>query len=310
MSRLANISSNPTLINFAQRAAQQATMPVANFIAPPVEVAVPSGFYKRYTEKSRFRVPDTRRPLHGKATQIGSTAENVAYNLEPHALDYPVDQAEKLAEKDLLNSMMEGATINAEVAALAHEKSVVDQALEAAGSGVEKDWGDAEDPISDLDDAILDVIKAAKYGSLMGIGIVFGAYAFKYCKNHPKVRGKLVLGNPKAGNTQTPTIETFGQLLIGNPDVRASFMVYDDAAEGLSEDIQFILDNTILVFARKETPTRNDPSFMKTLRLMGQWMVPGSYQKEDGRGEVAKFDWYEQIIRANDAAVKRINIKR
>jgi hypothetical protein len=310
MSKLANISSNPTLINFAQRAAQQATMPVADFIAPSVEVAIPTGFYKRYTDKSRFRVPDTRRPLHGRAAMIGSGAENVPYNLEPHALDYPIDQVEKLAEKDLLNSMQEGALILAESAGLAHEKRVVDAALAATGAGTEVTWSDAEDPIAYLDDVTLEVVKAAKYGSLMGVGIVFGAFAFKFVKNHPKVRSRFVVGNPKAGTTQTPTVENFGQLILGNPEVRASFMVYDDAPEGLDEDIQFVLDNTILVFARKQTPSRNDPSFMKTLRLMGQWMVPGSYQKEDGRGEVAKFDWHEQVVTTNASAGHRLNIKR
>jgi hypothetical protein len=47
---------------------------------------------------------------------------------------------------------------------------------------------------------------------------------------------------------------------------------------------------------------------MKTFRLMNRFMVPGSYQRDDGRVEVAKFDWSEDIQVSNAAAAKRINV--
>jgi hypothetical protein len=65
MSRLASISSNPVLKEFAQGAAQDAIMPVADFLAPTVPVATSVGRYKKYTEKNRFRIPQTLRPLGG-----------------------------------------------------------------------------------------------------------------------------------------------------------------------------------------------------------------------------------------------------
>lgn len=85
-------------------------------------------------------------------------------------------------------------------------------------------------------------------------------------------------------------------------------MVADSAAEGLSDDVNFLLDSTVLVFARMEQPTRRDPSFMKTFRLMNQFMVPGSYLREDGRVEVAKFDWSEDVQVTNASAVARLNV--
>jgi hypothetical protein len=36
-------------------------------------------------------------------------------------------------------------------------------------------------------------------------------------------------------------------------------------------------------------------------------MVPGSYVREDGRAEVAKFDWSEDIAVTNSAAAVRLN---
>ena len=57
------------------------------------------------------------------------------YNCEPHALDYPVDNLEKLESEDLENALREGAVAVAEVAALSHEKSVIDAAHELIFSG-------------------------------------------------------------------------------------------------------------------------------------------------------------------------------
>ncbi len=85
-------------------------------------------------------------------------------------------------------------------------------------------------------------------------------------------------------------------------------MVYDNAPEGKAESISFVLDSTVLVFARKANPTRRDPSFMKTFRLMNKWMVPGSYTREDQRAEVAKFDWSEDVRVTNSGAVIRLNV--
>ncbi len=83
-------------------------------------------------------------------------------------------------------------------------------------------------------------------------------------------------------------------------------MVQDTAAEGVAENISFILDKKVLVFAGNETPTTLDPSFMKTFRLMGQWMVPGAYPTEDGRGEVLKMDWSEDVQVTNSAAAAEL----
>ena len=308
MNRLASISSNPTLKQFAQGAAQDAIQPVADFIAPTVPVATMNGRYKIYTEKNRFHIPDTLRAMGGRATELRFTATDGAFNCEPHSLDFPIDNLESLETDGLENAMREGAVAVAEVAALSHEKTVIDAALTAAGAGTDKTWNSSADPVSDVDDAILTVLKAAKYGSLMGVGILFGATAWKIFKNQSAVRGRFVVGNSKASNLQMPTEQGAGELFLARPEVKTSFMVYDTAKEGLSESISFVLDSSMLIFARKSNPTRRDPSFMKTFRLMNKFMVPGSYMREDGRAEVAKFDWSEDVRVTNSAAVVRLNI--
>jgi hypothetical protein len=309
MSKLAAISSKPTLRQFAQGAAQQNTSPVADFIAPVVDVPLSVMNYKVYTEKNRFRIPDTRRALGGRATEIGFDVTDASFNCAPHALDFPVDELEKLESGELENVLQEGAIACAEVAGLSHEKKVIDLALATAGAGTSLSVGSSDDIIDQLDAAVLSVIKAAKYGALMGVGIVFGASIWKAIKNHVSVRSRYAIGGKGgAAPLATLTAGDFGQLILGNPEVRASFMVYDDAPEGVDEDIKFVLDKSLLVFARRPQPTRRDPSFMKTFRLAGRYMVPGSYMRDDGRVEVAKFDWSEDVKVTNTAAVARLNI--
>jgi len=313
MSRLSDISASPTLREYAQGAAQDAIMPVADFLAPTVEVATSVGRFKRYTEKNRFRIPNTLRTLGGRASELRFEATDATYNCEPHALDYPVDNLEQLEAEGLEDMLREGVTAVAEVAALSHEGSVINAALAAVGAGTDKTWNATADPVADVDDAILSVIKAAKYGSLMGVGVLFGATAWSIFKNQDKVRGRFVVGNG-SGKTSgklglaVPTEDSAGQMFIGTPEVKTSYMIYDTAPEGKDESISFLLDSTILIFARKTAPSRRDPSFMKTFRLMNKFMVPGSYVRDDGRVEVAKFDWSEDVQVTNSAACVRLNV--
>ena len=313
MSRLSDISASPTLREYAQGAAQDAIMPVADFLAPTVEVATSVGRFKRYTEKNRFHIPNTLRTLGGRASELRFEATDATFNCEPHALDYPVDNLEQLEADGLEDMLREGVTAVAEMASLSHEASVINAGLESVGAGTDKVWNATADPVSDVDDAILAVIKAAKYGSLMGVGVLFGATAWSIFKNQDKVRGRFVVGNGsgKASGKlglAVPTEESAGQMFIGTPQVKTSYMIYDTAPEGKDESISFLLDSTILIFARKEAPSRRDPSFMKTFRLMNKFMVPGSYVRDDGRVEVAKFDWSEDVQVTNSSACVRLNV--
>lgn len=312
MSRLSAISSNPTIREYAQGAAQRATQPVADFLAPVVPVSTSLGKYKIYSEKNRFRIPDTRRAVGGNASTLSFSASDGTFNCEPHALDYPVDFLEQIEAADLENVFQEGADAVAEVAALAHEKTVIDAALTAAGAGTSKTWNSSADPVADVDAAILSVLATAGYGSLLGVGVLFGANAWEIFKNQANVRGRFVVGSGARNSGGTafavPTMGNVGQLFLGNPEVQASYMVYDSAPEGKTASNAFILTNQVLVFARSANPTRRDPSFMKTFRLRNRFMVPRTYTSADGRQEVIAYDWSEDVKVTNSGAVVRYNV--
>lgn len=307
MSKLSDLVAKATIREFAQGAAQSTVQPVADFLAPTVNVAANTGYYKKYTEKSRFRLPDARRSLNGPAAQLGWDAKDEKYNATPYALDVPVDVLEQDADEDALK---EAAGFAAEVGGLIHEKTVIDAALAAAGAGTNQSVAaEGVNLISIIDKLALDVLKATGYGSIMGVGLLFGPAAFERFKNHASVTGKFVVGNSgKTSQAINPGIGDVSGLLLSKPEVRMSLMVYDKAPEGKAADIDFLLNDSVLIFTRQANPTRRDPSFMKTFRRRDRWMQAGVYSREDGRGEVAKMDWSCDVVTANALAVKRLNL--
>lgn len=308
MSKLSGLSSNPLVVEYAQTTARGAIQPIADYLAPTVEVGTSIGRFKKFTPKSRFAIPDTRRGLGGEATKLLYSKEDGSYNCEPHALDVPLDELEKIEEADVVNSINERADEASYVASLSHEKAVVDAGLTAAGAGTAKTWNSSADPIADLDTAILTVMKAAAIGSGMEIGVLFGPTAWQIAKNQAEVRKRLIVGAGATPGAAVPTMGNFGKLLIGEPDCKTSFMVVDTTKEGKDASLDFLLPNVILIFARNPQPNRRDPSFMKTFRLRGQWMKPRFYTRDDGRVEYAGFDWSEDIQVTNSGAVVRLNI--
>lgn len=308
MGRLADLSTNEMARQYAQGAAQSAIQPVADFLAPPIEVSKSTGSYKIYDEKSRFHIPDSRRALGGRATELVFNVSDGTYNCLPHSLDVPIDKLEEIESEGLENVFQEAARAAAEVGGLEHEDTVINGALTSVGSGTDLDASAASaiDLIDKIDEQIIEVLKVAKYGSLMGVGVLFGVGAFRRFKNHLKVIARYN-GGKKSSQMVAPTIDEAMGLLIGNPEARISFLVKDTAGPGLAESVSFLLDEAVLIFARMGSPSRRDPSFMKTFRLAGQWMIPDSYSRDDGRVEVAKFDWSEDVKITNSAACKRLN---
>jgi hypothetical protein len=301
-SQLTAISPSPALRQYAFGAAQSAIQPVADFIAGVVEVTTSIGRYKIYSQKSQFHLPETVRATGGRAAEVTFGGTDGTYNCVPNAIDVPVDILQQQEAAPLESMLMESANMAAEIAALIHEKKVVKLAYDTLSGGATAVNTASTDPIAALDTAILSVIKAARYGSAMGVGIVFGPDAYKLVKNSTYVRSRFVTAGTPAFPNITPDV--MKSLLLGLPDVMISFMVEDTAAEGVADSIDWVggIGSAAIVFARKANATRRDPSFMKTFRLSGQWMVPGTYMRDDQRATVAKFDWSEDVVVTNSSA--------
>jgi len=310
MSRLSDIAASEQVQQYAQGLVQDFISPVADFLSPVVNVSSPVGSYAIYTEKNRFKVPSTIRQPGAAATQITIGASAGTFNCKHHALDAPVDYLEQQAGEGFgENMIMEAAAMAAEVGGLSHEKTVIDLAVSTLTGGASTlDYATSTNDIVDaIDTEIISVMKqAGGAGGLLKVGLIFGVTAARKFKNHATIRSRYT-NNAGRGNQPSPTFEEASSLLFGRPQTMIATCMQDTAAEGIAASYSYLLDNKVIIFVRSASPTRRDPSFMKTFRLMGRWMVPGTYVKEDGRGEVAKFDWSEDVKVTNSGAAKLLN---
>jgi hypothetical protein len=312
--RLAQLATSPLLTQFAISASQSAIRPIGQFLMPICEVPDLNFRYKTYTEQNRYRIPNSKRDVSGKATRIGFTADDATATLEPNALDFPIPNVQGLSDQGLGFAIQEAQTVLADVSALSLESEIINLAVtQLTGGALTLDYSsDANDPISDgtsgLDKVILDVTKAAKNGA--AVKVLFGTTAFRMFRNNAKVRGRYIVatGGNRGVGTVSPVIGDVGGLLISNPRVELSMMVVDTSAPGIAESISFLLDTSVLVFAANDTPNRMDPSFAKTFAPMGGFFKPGSYVTEDERDQVLKMDWTTLPKITNSAAGKMIKM--
>lgn len=300
---LATLSGRPKIREYAQGRAREAIGPLADFLAPPVNVSLHTGKYSVYDEKTRFKIPETLRGIGGKATVLEFRKTDQNFDCAPHALDVPVDNIE-VEEEDGENLLMESADEAAAIGAMAHAKKVVDLALDRSAVAGVGNWTNASvDPIDELNRQIAAVYLAAGGYPSIEVGIVL-----------PPLSLLTIMGNPKAKayfpakQTIAPTTEALQSVLVGKTRVELAWLATDTAPEGKDVTMDWVMGAKCLVFARNANPTRRDPSFMKTFRVRGRWMVPGTYEREDGRGTVTKMDWSEDVVVANSAAVKLIDI--
>ncbi|MDB6023328.1 MAG: hypothetical protein JWQ04_3185 [Pedosphaera sp.] len=298
LSRIAQFATSPLLSNFAVTSSQNAIRPVGQFIAPICEVPDINFRYKKYTEKNRYKVPITRRQPGGGVTQIGFSADDVVAVLQPNALDFPIHNADNLSDEGLQFAMMEGTGCLADASAMALENEIITGAQAASLASPltqEADFSDPfVDPVALIDALILKVVKAAKNGA--PIKVLFGPSKFKQFRNNPLIKSRFVVSDLPAAPAGTlgllsPQIEDVSEMLMTKPQVRMSQMVIDMSAEGMPENIQFFLDNMVLVFASSDTPNRMDQSFAKTFTVRGGLFKSGAYSSEDERDQVLKMDW-------------------
>lgn len=304
-STLATLSGRPLILEYAQGRAREATGEIADFIAPTVNTSVHSGKYTEYGKDNRFKIPETLRALGGNATQLAFQRTDKEFNCAPHALDVPLDDIE-IEESEGENLLMEAADEAASLGGMAHEKTVIDLAVANAGAATAGygAWSNPEnDPVAEINNTIIDILLAAGGGSMMEIGIVIDPRSVLTFFSNKKVKGYF------PGKTEiAPTLANMQALFIGRTAAKVSFLASDTAAAGIAANMAFVLSARCLVFARNGNPTRRDPSFMKTFRVRNRWMRPGSYRKQDDRGEVVKMDWSMDIKVTNSEAGKVITI--
>lgn len=308
---LSQLTSDPLIRQFAAGLAGELVSPTADFIAPTVTVASSIGRYKKYFGAESLRIPDTRRGVEGKAAKVSFSAADGTYNCEHHALDFPADMIARIESEEMgLNLLRQGALVASQIAALSHEDRVITAAIAAAGAATTVNVN-TTDPIDSIDTQVRAVALACGgFAGIMKVRIVLGLGALQILKNSEKVRSRYVSAGGVA-STAIPNISEaqLSSLIITGPEVRTSLAVKDSAKTGAAAtDLDWIMENDILVFAASDQTSEFDPSFMKTFRLANQWMVPRAYTSDDGRVEYQGWDWSADVAVSNSGAIKRLTL--
>ena len=304
-------TSNPMLGGYSAFLARNAIAPLAEFIAPTVPVQTMVGRYKIWNAEKFLTIPDTKRAIGGRAVEITFDGNDGTYDCTPHGIDCPVDILIE-NEAQMMDVVKKHGSMAAQIAAMQHEKRVIDLLSTVSASVTIKPnkTSSPDDAIDAIDEGIKTVVKAIAWGSSVGLRVAIGPTAYKIIKNSAPVRGRFTANGSGGTNNPIPgfTTDSLSKLLMGEPDVKMSWMVYNSAAPGKTISTSFMLDSDVYIFGAMQTPTEFDPSFMKTFRLDGQWMIPGTYMREDGRAQVAKFDWTEDVKITNTPACYRITV--
>lgn len=211
------------------------------------------------------------------------------------------------SDEDMEYALQEAADLGAEVGALAHEKKVLDLATAALIPEIANiDFGAGADIIDQLDAVAIQVLKGAGYGSAIELSFLLGPTFGRRLKNHASLKGRF--GGSTKKDMMPADLDQLTGLFLLKPNIKISAMVIDSAPMGKDPSRDFIIDNQLIVFARKAAPTRRDPSFMKTFRKRGAWLAPRTYLRDDGRVEVAALDWSEDVQITNTKAGQLLGI--
>ena len=307
--RIAQLSTDPTLTGYIQGVGEQSKSATARFISPDVPVPTAMGSYKIWGAKEKLVIPDTRRPLSGDGTFIDMSMGGGTFNCAPHALNVAVDFTEETELKTITSLIKTKARTAGSLAGMAHEKRVLDKAIGGATPGDTIDTtSTAVDVIKIINAHLLDVIKGAKgWGADMELRILFGALALAKIASHTSVLSRYKNSGKKEGFV-SPTVTDIAQMLMLAAQAQVSLMVQDANINKDAASVDFMLGSKILIFACVPNPTDYDTSFMKTFRMDGEFMTPRYWTSASGRQNNAGFDWSEDNQIANADASRLCDV--
>lgn len=297
---------NQTLTNYAVGLAQDKASALANFLAPPVPVAVATGQYKAFDEKNAFQLHDARRPVGGQAKRIHFDADDPSFNCQPHALELPIDDHERdLAgegdplglEKAKTATLVSSAVISHEAEVLAKINGSITAASEVGN------WSSEDvDPIAELDEMIRSI---ADDIGMMPNRIAFGLGPWQTLRNHPKV----IARQPGASVIGVTASQTSQMLLNPGIDIRVGVLSRDTTKFGKAKSATNMVGANVYVFYASPSPSTYDPSFAKTFQTRrGGVDVVHQYRDDASRSDVIAVDWSADVRVTGKACARRIAI--
>lgn len=299
MSQLVSSTLNPQLTTYA-RGQGFAVDPVADILAPVVQVGSVRGQYKNWSDKNQFVTPNARRAIGGPASRIEFLATDDTYFCRPRALEIGIDDEER-ANGGIDIEMAKTGALLAQ-AGRARVEDVVDVAFTRAADATPS-WSTPSSgtPISDLNAQIEAIAIAC---GVMPTDIVFGITAWRYFVAHNQVadRFKTSIVNPD-------NVAAANLLLAPGIRLHVSASARDTTKPGATASKASKMAGNVLIFVREQNPSLYDASWIKTFRT-DRTGIGGvrMYRDERNRSDILALDWSEDIKITNSDGGRRLTV--
>lgn len=296
MSDIKSLIQNPELKKYAAETRANNRNVIAEFLAPTVPVPSNFRFSKEWKADEAPLVVDTRRALGGKSARITVFYPDTLLKSAPHCVEAAIDRSYlEGSDEESLFLLRQALDVIAIESEFGRERAALSKAIATAGEGTDVTWGPSDDPIELIDLRVQELMKQAKCPFA---GVLFGAGAFHSFKHHPIVRGRI-----KGGLSYT---ECPG-LFHNNSRFETTYGL--QKADGTA-GFDFVLKDSILIFARTPRPNTSSRDWLKSLENNAVMQVPQLRLDISGRDALVWCAWEQSIERTNEAGVIRLNLVR
>ena len=296
-------SSNPILTNFAAGLAPELANPLAEFIAPTVQVQATIGHFKRFDDKNAFQIYDTSAAEGGDRRRIAFNASDPTYNCEPQGLETTISDGElDAAGEDVLSLEQAKTRVLLGAAARSHNNKVFAKINAAVAAEANLgEWSNADiDPVAQIDKLIGDMAIAT---GMMPNRLILDIAAWLTFRDHPKIKSRL------SGIQVAVSPEQAVGFFAAPLQIRIGAMPKDANKEGKSKSNVSITANQVYLFYASQNPDVYDPSFAKTFKGgRGGVESVGRGREATKPYDVLWVDWSEDVQVISSACGKRLSI--
>jgi hypothetical protein len=301
MSAISSASGNPLLTSYAQAIIPDLESSQANFIAPQVVAPSARSRYKIYNEVNSWQTYETQRAIGGPATRIPWLASDGQLNLEPHALENPIDDFEREDTADLVGlqqskvrSLLSSATLSNEKDLFTYIKANV------SAEGGKGTWNASTDPIEQLDEQLVALETAL---GRRPNRILMGTLAWQIMRDNAKTQARF-----KSGFASI-TRDMVSNVLIFPCEIQIGGLIYNAAQPQATKNKARNVGSDVFLFYADQNPTMEDPSFAKTFTTgRGGITSVRTYREEGSRSDIVAVDWNRQFAITNSEGVKRLTV--
>lgn len=305
---MATPANIPTLNRFAKGLFQEASDPMAEFLAPTVPTGASIFNVIDYADRSAFQTPSAKRAIGGDSTAVVTDGERVQITLQPYALHDMIDEEElNRAANAEGQSLLRQARIQNLVSQAGNSRlSETLTTLRAGVSATAEVWGSSDDPVDDIDGQMVTI------SDTIGMApnrIVFSMAAWRIFKNASAVKSRITAGNTKT-KTAAVQVADVGSLFVNpNVEVRIATSVFDAKLNASESKANALTDTNPEVWIYYQAPNSNtfDPGAFKTFRVSAN-PFGGVEVKQKDFGEKHIVKWTEAAYVNNASAAARLTV--